>query len=72
MAGKPYSMEILLEHICYSGLYKSMDTSQSVVPDILKFNAFATLNLTKPYLDTKYIITDKNRRKKLPGKIRLR
>ena len=50
---KPYSIEILLEHMCYHGVYKCMDSDGQqemlrFVPDILKFNAFANLALTKP------------------------
>lgn len=75
MFKKPYSMEVLLEHMCYQGVFKSMDSDGQqqelkLVPDIMKFNAFANLTLTKP-ADQKFIITENNKRKKLNGKVRL-
>ena len=74
MFAKPYSIEILLEHLCYGSVYKRMDSDgkQEVlkyVPDILKFNAFANLTLTKP-ADQKFII-ENNKRVKFNGKVRL-
>jgi hypothetical protein len=75
MFEKPYSMEILLEHMCYGSVFKAMDSDGQqgvlkLVPDILKFNSFANLTLTKP-ADQKFVITENNKRKKVHGKVRL-